>query len=41
MDKSSVAGTLIGIGGIFGGLLLEGGKIGQVLQPTAAIIVFG
>ncbi len=41
MDKSSVAGTLIGIGGIVGGLLLEGGKISQVMQPTAAIIVFG
>jgi chemotaxis protein MotA len=41
VDKSSVAGTLIGIGGILGGLFLEGGKIGQVLQPTAAMIVFG
>jgi chemotaxis protein MotA len=41
VDKSSVAGTIIGIGGILGGLFLEGGKIGQVLQPTAAIIVFG
>lgn len=41
MDKSSIAGTVIGIGGILGGLFLEGGKIGQVLQPTAAIIVFG
>ena len=41
MDKSSFLGILIGIGGITAGLLLEGGKLSQVLQPTAAIIVFG
>ncbi len=41
MDKSSFIGLLVGIGGIVTGLLLEGGKISQVVQPTAAIIVFG
>ncbi len=41
MDKSSFFGLFVGIGGITAGLLLEGGKISQVLQPTAAIIVFG
>lgn len=41
MDKSSFAGLVIGLGGILLGLLLEGGKLAQVLQPTAAIIVFG
>ncbi len=41
MDKSSFAGLILGVGGIVGGLLLEGGKLSQVLQPTAAIIVFG
>ena len=41
MDKSSFLGLFVGIGGITAGLLLEGGKISQVLQPTAAIIVFG
>lgn len=41
MDKSSFIGLLVGIGGIVAGLLLEGGKLSQVLQPTAAIIVFG
>jgi chemotaxis protein MotA len=41
MDKSSFIGLLVGIGGIVAGLLLEGGKISQVVQPTAAIIVFG
>lgn len=41
MDKSSFVGILVGLGGIVAGLLLEGGKLSQVLQPTAAIIVFG
>lgn len=41
MDKASVSGLLLGLGGIIGGLLLEGGKISQILQPTAAMIVFG
>jgi len=34
-------GVIVGLGGIVLGLLLEGGKLSQVLQPTAAIIVFG
>lgn len=41
MDKASVAGVLVGLGGITAGLLIEGGNLGQVLQPTAAMIVFG
>ena len=41
MDKSSVLGIVVGLGGIVAGLLLEGGRLSQVLQPTAAIIVFG
>lgn len=41
MDKSSFAGLFIAIGGIAVGLMLEGGKLAQVLQPTAAMIVFG
>ena len=41
MDRASVSGILLGTTGIVGGLLLEGGKISQVLQPTAAMIVFG
>jgi chemotaxis protein MotA len=41
VDKSSFAGLILGVGGIVAGLLLEGGKLSQVLQPTAAIIVFG
>lgn len=41
MDKSSFGGILLAIGGILTGMMLEGGKIGQILQPTAAMIVFG
>jgi chemotaxis protein MotA len=41
VDKSSVAGITLAVGGILAGLLLEGGNLRQILQPTAAIIVFG
>ena len=41
MDKASWGGVAIGLGGVVGGLLLEGGSLSQVLQPTAAMIVFG
>jgi len=41
VDKSSFMGVIVGLGGITLGLLLEGGKLSQVVQPTAAIIVFG
>ena len=41
MDKASWGGVALGLGGIVGGLLLEGGRLSQVLQPTAAMIVFG
>ena len=41
MDKSSVIGVLLAAAGIVAGLLIEGGSLGQILQPTAAMIVFG
>lgn len=41
MDKGSVAGVFLALAGIVAGLLIEGGNLGQVLQPTAALIVFG
>lgn len=41
MDKSTILGIFVAIGGIVAGLLIEGGKIAQILQPTAAMIVFG
>ena len=41
MDKSSIGGIVLAVGGILAGLLLEGGNLRQILQPTAAMIVFG
>ncbi len=41
MDKASWIGILLALGGIVGGLLLEGGKLSQIMQPTAAMIVLG
>jgi len=41
VDKASFGGVVVGLGGILLGLMLEGGSIGQILQPTAAMIVFG
>ena len=41
MDKASIGGIILALGGILAGLLLEGGNLRQVLQPTAAMIVFG
>jgi len=41
MDQSSVIGIITAIAAIVAGLLIEGGSLGQVLQPTAAMIVFG
>jgi chemotaxis protein MotA len=41
MDKATLGGLVLAVGGILLGLLIEGGNLGQVLQPTAAMIVFG
>jgi len=41
VDKASLGGVVLAIGGIVAGLLLEGGNLRQILQPTAAMIVFG
>ena len=41
MDKGTFGGLLLAMVGIVGGLVLEGGNVGQVIQPTAALIVFG
>lgn len=41
LDKASLSGITLAVGGILAGLLLEGGNLGQILQPTAAMIVFG
>ncbi len=41
MDKGTWGGIVIALAGIIGGMTIEGGKIGQILQPTAAMIVLG
>lgn len=41
MDKGSIGGVILAVAGIIAGLLIEGGNLGQILQPTAALIVFG
>lgn len=41
MDKASFSGVILAITGIIAGLLIEGGSLRQILQPTAALIVFG
>jgi len=41
MDILTIAGILIGIAALLSGQILEGGSIYSILQPTAAIIVFG
>lgn len=41
MDKATIAGIVLAAAGILGGMTIEGGKIAQILQPTAAMIVIG
>ncbi len=40
-DVATLAGLALAFGGILGGLILEGGTLAEVMQPTAAMIVFG
>jgi chemotaxis protein MotA len=40
-DLISVAGLAVALAGIVGGLLLEGGRISDITQKTAAMIVLG
>jgi chemotaxis protein MotA len=41
VDKSTLGGVGLAVAGIAVGLYLDGGKVGQLLQPTAALVVFG
>ncbi|MGA9631004.1 MAG: flagellar motor protein [Candidatus Acidiferrales bacterium] len=41
MDKASFGGLVLAIVGILAGLLIEGGSVSQIAQPTAAMIVLG
>jgi len=37
----SICGLILAVGGILGGLILDGGKVNDIKQITAAMIVFG
>ena len=41
MDIASIGGILLAVVGILAGMMIEGGNIGQITQPTAAMIVIG
>jgi chemotaxis protein MotA len=41
LDLATVGGLVVGLGGILGGLLLEGGNIREIAAPTALMIVLG
>lgn len=41
MDITAVIGLVLGLGGIVGGQILEGGHVGQLVVGTAAFIVLG
>ena len=41
MDLATILGIVIAVVGILAGQAIEGGSVLQILQPTAAMIVFG
>jgi len=41
MDIATLLGLLVGLGGLIGGFLWEGGTMGMLMVKTAAVIVFG
>jgi len=41
MESSTIIGVVIGFASLILGFVLEGGHISSLLQPTAALIVFG
>jgi chemotaxis protein MotA len=41
MDIASIGGLLLALIGILAGMMIEGGSIAQITQPTAAMIVCG
>ncbi|MCA9472461.1 MAG: flagellar motor protein [Nitrospirales bacterium] len=41
MDILTIVGLVVAAGAILGGQVLEGGHISSIVQPTAALIVFG
>jgi chemotaxis protein MotA len=40
-DIASILGIVVALGGVIGGLVLEGGKLSDITQITAAIVVLG
>lgn len=41
MDLATLVGIVLAVGGLVGGFMADGGSILALLQPTAALIVFG
>ena len=41
MDIASIGGILLAVLGILGGMMMEGGSLAQITQPTAMMIVLG
>jgi chemotaxis protein MotA len=41
LDLATIVGLGVGVGGVVGGLLLEGGNVGEIVAPTALMIVLG
>ena len=41
LDFATLAGLVVGLGGILGGLVLEGGSVREIAAPTALLIVLG
>jgi chemotaxis protein MotA len=41
IDRGTVAGVAVAVSGVVAGLMLDGGSVNQILQPTAALIVVG
>lgn len=41
MDIASIGGIILAVVGILAGMMIEGGSIAQITQPTAALIVCG
>jgi chemotaxis protein MotA len=41
LDLATILGLAVGLGGIVGGLILEGGSVQEIAAPTALLIVLG
>ena len=41
IDWATLLGLVLAVGGISAGLVIEGGSVLEILQPTAALIVIG